>query len=209
MKVSGAVTTWSARSASPAAAGGTPARTTALRWRSSSRCRSSCGHQLAVDVRQYPGKLLDPPNALRAARSEDFGKRVDSRRPDADVVDGDARVVGLLDRVRDVGPRVTPLVALVGDQTVTDDQEQPPLGGLSEKSTGQVAQRRSEPGVPAGGQAEVSRRHEPSILEVLEAADLDAVPRVAGEHEDSVALPRERHRSRQRVCAGQLQFEDP
>ena len=118
-----------------------------------------------MDVGQYPRKLLDSPNALGAAGSEDLGKRVDAGRSDADVIDGDARVVRFLDRMRDVGPRVAPLVTLVGDQAVTDDDEQPPLGGLSKKPTGQVAQRRAEPGVPAGGQAEAARRNEPRILE--------------------------------------------
>src|ERR1700722_9924545 len=110
--------------------------------------------------------------------------------------------------MRDVVPRIAPLVALVGDQTIADHDEQPPLGGLSKKPTGQVAQRCTESGVAAGGQTESPWRHEPPILEVLEATDFDTVSRVAREHEDSVALPRERHRFRQSIGAGQLQLED-
>src|SRR5271157_1259444 len=111
--------------------------------------------------------------------------------------------------MRDIGPRIAPLVALVGDQAVADHDEQPPLGGLSKKPTGQVAQWCTESGVAAGGQTESAWRHEPPILEVLEATDFDTVSRVAGEYEDSMALPRECHRIRQSVGTGQLQFEDP
>ncbi len=69
------------------------------------------------------------------ARREEAPRRVGSvgsawvRRPraagrrgrsNADVVDGHARVVGLLHRMRGVGPGVAALVALIGDQAVAD-----------------------------------------------------------------------------------------
>ena len=121
----------------------------------------------------------------------------------------DAGVVGFFDGVRGVGPGVAALVALVGDQAVADHDEQSPLGRLSEQPAGQVAQRRAEPGVSAGGQAEAAGRHEAAVVEVLEAVDLDAMPGVAGEDEDAVPLAGQRHRSGQRVGTGQLELEDP
>src|SRR4051812_41233628 len=103
-----------------------PARTTGLRCRWSNRSRS-CGHQLSVDVGQYPRKILDAPDALRAARSEDLRKWVDPGRPDSDVVHRHARVVRFFDGVRRIGPRVAALVTLVGDQAVADHDEKTPL----------------------------------------------------------------------------------
>src|ERR1700744_2315413 len=111
--------------------------------------------------------------------------------------------------MRDVSPRIAALIALVGDKAVADHDEQPPLGGPRKKPTGQVAQGRAESGVAAGGQTESAWRHESPILEVLETVHFDAVSGVAGEYEDSVAFPRERHRFRQRIGAGQFQLEDP
>ena len=72
-----------------------------------------------------------------------------------------------------------------------------------------MAEGRAEPGVSAGGQAEAAGGHEPAILEILEARHLDAVPRVAGENEDAVALACQRHRLRKRVGTGQFELEDP
>ena len=121
----------------------------------------------------------------------------------------DARVVGLLDGVRRVGPRVTALVALIGDQAVADDDEQTPLGRLREQSARQMAQRRAESGVPArcrpavlGGTnrgSSKSFRHCTSTRwRVLPVNTKTAVP-----------LAGERHRLRKRVRTRQFQLEDP
>ncbi len=81
-----------------------------------------------MDVGQYSRKVLDSPDALGTARSEDLGQWVYSGRSDADVVHRDAGIVGLLDRVCRVGPGIASLVALIGDQAVTDHDEQAALG---------------------------------------------------------------------------------
>src|SRR6478735_6155043 len=108
---------------------------------SSSVVGRSCRNQLAVHMGQYARQLLDAPYALRTPWPEHFWKWVDARRPDADVVHGDTGVVGLLDRMCGIGPRVPTLVALVGDQAVTDDDQQAAFGGLREEPAGQVAKR--------------------------------------------------------------------
>ena len=77
-----------------------------------------------MDVGQYPWKLLHSPDALGATRTEDLRKWVDSGWSDADVVQGDAGVVGLPDCMRGVCPGVAALVALIGYQAVTDHDEQ-------------------------------------------------------------------------------------
>src|ERR1700754_5102281 len=138
-----------------------PARTTGLRCRWSSSCRS-CGHQLSMNVGKYARELFHSPDALRAARPEDLGKRVDPRRPDADVVHGHACVVGLLDRMCGVGPCVSALVALVGYQAIADDDQQAAFGGLREESAGQMPKRRTQPGVSAGGKAQLAGWDEPA-----------------------------------------------
>src|SRR5215208_7205468 len=136
-----------------------------------------------MDVGQHPRKVLHSPDALGPSRSEDLRKRIDPGRSVADVVDGDAGVVGFLDRVRGIGPGATAFVALVGDQAVTDHDEQAALGRLGLKTARQMAQRGAEPGVSAGDQSEAARWHETTLLEVLETTDFDAVASVAGEHE--------------------------
>jgi hypothetical protein len=108
-----------------------------------------------------------------------------------------------------VGPGVPTLVALVGDQSVADHDEQASLGRLRQKATCQVAQRCTEPGVSGGRQPEAARRHEPAILEVLEATDFDPVSGVAGEHEDAVSFPGQRHCPGKRVGTRQFEFEYP
>src|SRR4051794_27913545 len=72
-----------------------------------------------------------------------------------------------------------------------------------------MAERRTEPGVSAGRESEAARGHEPAIFEILEARHLDAVPGVAGEHEDAVALVCKSHRLRKSVGTRQFEFEDP
>nr|CRL82439.1 hypothetical protein CPGR_05661 [Mycolicibacter nonchromogenicus] len=89
-----------------------------------------------------------------------------------------------------VAPGVSPLVALIGDQTIADHHEQTALGRLSKQATRQVAQRRTKPGVSTGGEAKLAWRHEPPVLEILEAGDFDSVASVSGEDEDAVALTR-------------------
>jgi hypothetical protein len=42
----------------------------------------------------------------------------------------------------DVGPGVAALVPLVGDEAVTDEDQQPALGGLGEETAGEVPDRR-------------------------------------------------------------------
>ena len=63
-----------------------------------------------MHVREHAGKVLHSPNTLGTARSEDFGKWIDRDGTDADVVHRDARIVGLLDGMRRVGPSVAALV---------------------------------------------------------------------------------------------------
>jgi hypothetical protein len=76
-----------------------------------------------MDVGQNPRKFFHSPDALRPARSEDLRKWVDPGRSDADVINRDACVVSLLDCMCRVGPGEASLVALVGDQAVTDHDE--------------------------------------------------------------------------------------
>src|ERR1700754_4967735 len=164
-----------------------PARTTALRcrWSNSSR---SCGHQLSMNVGKYAREFFHSPDTLGTLRPEYLWKWVDACRSDADVVHGDAGVVGFLDRVCGVGPRVTALVTLVRDQAVADDDQQAPFGGLRKESAGQVSKRCTKPGVSACGKAQLARRREPAVLEVLEAPDLHPMPGVASEHEHAVSF---------------------
>jgi len=93
-----------------------------------------------MDMRQHSRELLHSPDALGPAGSEDLRKRIDAGRSDADVVHGDAGVIGFLDRVRGVGPGVTALVALVGDQAIADHDQQASLGRLRQEPARQVAQ---------------------------------------------------------------------
>src|SRR5689334_22459456 len=67
---------------------------------SSSAGRRSRGDQFAMDMGQYPGQLLDAPDALGPARTEHLRKGIDPRRSDADVVHRHPGIVGLLDRMR-------------------------------------------------------------------------------------------------------------
>ena len=141
-----------------------------------------------MHVGEHAWKLLDSSDALRPTGPEHFWERVDPGRADADVVHTDARVVGLLDRVRRIGPGVPALVTLIGHQAVTDHDQQAPLGRLRHLTSRLLAQRGAEPGVAAGLQPEAARRYETGVVEVLQAADLDSVSGVSGEHEDSMAL---------------------
>ena len=97
--------------------------------------------------------------------AEHFRQRVDAHGSDADVEDGDRSLLGLFDGVRDVGPR-TALVALVGDEAVADDDQQPTLGRLVEQAFGEVPDRRAEPGATAGPQALRARVDEVSVVRV-------------------------------------------
>src|SRR6185312_7034735 len=103
----------------------------------------SCGDQLSVNVGKHTRKFLDTPNPLGAAGSEHLGERVHPGRTDADVIRGDTRIVGFVDCVRHIGPGVAAFVSLVGHQAVADHDQQTPFGRLGQKSTCQMAHRRT------------------------------------------------------------------
>src|SRR6185312_3348459 len=125
-------------------------RTAGLRCRWRNRYRWSCGNQLAVNVGQHPRELLYASDSLGTARPEHLWKGIDPRRADAHVVHRHARVVGFLDGMRRVGPRVAALITFVGDQAVADDDQQASLGGLGQQPARQMAKWRTESGVPTG-----------------------------------------------------------
>jgi hypothetical protein len=55
-------------------------------------------------------------------------QRIDANATDADVIDDDARLLGLFHRAQDIRPRVLPFVAFVGRETVSEGQEDPSRG---------------------------------------------------------------------------------
>src|ERR1700722_11073788 len=118
-----------------------------------------------MDMGQHARKVLYSSNALGPAGSEHFRQGIDSGGPDADVVHRNPGVVGLLDSVCGVGPGITALITFIGDEAVTDDDQQAPLGALGRQAARQMAKWRTEPGVSARVQAQPARRQEPAVLE--------------------------------------------
>src|SRR3546814_7711137 len=87
--------------------------------------------------------------------------------------------------MRRIGPGVAAFVALIGDQTIANHDQQAPFRGLLEQAAGHVAQRGTEACVAAGGQPEVAGHGGLAILEILEAGDVDAMPRFRSEEHTS------------------------
>src|SRR5688572_13934586 len=134
--------------------------------------------ELAMNARQSARQLLDALDPRRAPRPEHVGQRIDQGLSDADVVNGDAGLAGLLHRVRSVGPRVTAFVAVVGDEAVTDHDQDAPLRSLIEQAPGQMTQGSAESRVPTGAEAQRARHDGIRVREVPQARHLDAMTRV-------------------------------
>lgn len=103
------------------------------------------------------GKIFHTCYPLGPPLPEHFRQRVDAHRADADVVQGHARVICLLDRVRRVSPGIATFVPFITDQSVTDDDEESTLGGLVEKAARHVPERRAEARVATDVEPEPAR----------------------------------------------------